>query len=125
MGPADAALSLLTDASARDKHVGKALSEEKKLQGLLRGEGAFSEACVKMGNQSEVRKPADVEGAPSTDAIVRKMAKRALPELQVKRGTRAAKEEAPADDATRRLIRSNFLKAARLRRAPDMPAGTA
>jgi hypothetical protein len=120
MGPADAAFSLLTDVFARDKHVGKAPSEEKKLQGLLRGERG-----VEMGNQPEARKPAHVEGAPSTDAIVRKMARRALPELQVKRGTRAAKEEPSGDDMTRRLIRPNFLKAARLRRAPDVPAGTA
>jgi hypothetical protein len=78
-----------------------------------------------MGNEPEVRKSAVVEDAPSTDAIVRKMAKRALPDLQVKHVTDAAKEEPHGDDTTQRLIRSNFTKAARLRPARDLRTGAA
>ncbi|MGD0999923.1 MAG: hypothetical protein ABSA67_04410 [Candidatus Brocadiia bacterium] len=73
----------------------------------------------------EVRKSLDVEDAPGTDAIVRKMAKRALPDLQGKRVTAAAKEQPRGEDAMQRLIRSNLLKGARVRPARDVPAGAA
>ena len=78
-----------------------------------------------MGDEPEVGKSAAVEDAPNTDAIVRKMAKRALPDLQVRHVTGAAKEEPHGDETTQRLIRSNFPKAARLRSARDLPAGAA
>jgi hypothetical protein len=61
-----------------------------------------------MGNDWEVRKPFSVEDAPGAEAILRKMAKRALKDLEVKHVTNAAR------DTMQRLIRSNFLKAARL-----------
>jgi hypothetical protein len=77
-----------------------------------------------MGNEAEVKKSSPAERALSTDAIVRKMAKRALPDLQAKQAAGAAKEP-PRDDTTQRLIRSNLSKAARLRSARDMPAGAA
>ena len=78
-----------------------------------------------MGNESEVRKSAVVEDAPSTDAIVRKMAKRELPDLQVKHVTGAAKEEPRAEDTTQHLIQLNFQKADRLRQSRDVPTGVA
>jgi hypothetical protein len=78
-----------------------------------------------MGTQPEVRKSLGVEDAPGTDAILRKMAKRALPDLQVKRVSDAAKEEPRAEETMQRLIRSNFLKGARLRPSRDTPTGAA
>ena len=78
-----------------------------------------------MGKEPEVGKSPRADEAPSTEAIVRKMAKRALPELQVKRVTDAAKEEPRGDDTAQRLIRSNLLKGARLRPRRDLPAGAA
>jgi hypothetical protein len=74
-----------------------------------------------MGNEPQVEKSFDVEDAPGADAILRKMAKRALPDLQVKHVTHIAKEEPRDEDTMRRLIRSNFLKAARLRHSRDVP----
>jgi hypothetical protein len=78
-----------------------------------------------MGNEPEVKKSVDAEDAPGADAILRKMAKRALSDLQVKHVTRVAKEEPRGEDTTRRLIQSNFLKAARLRHSRDVPTGAA
>ena len=78
-----------------------------------------------MGNELEVSKPLGIEEAPGADAILRKMAKRALPELQVKHVTDAAKEEPSAEDTTRHLIRLNFQKAGRQRRSRDLSAGAA
>jgi hypothetical protein len=78
-----------------------------------------------MGTEPEVRKPLGVEDAPGTDAILRKMAKRALPDLQAKRATGAAKEEPRAEETMQRLIRSNFPKGARLRPSRDSPTDAA
>jgi hypothetical protein len=76
-----------------------------------------------MGNELEVTKPLGIEEAPGADAILRKMAKRALPDLQVKHVTGAAKEESRVEDTTRQLIRLNFQKSSRLRRSRDLSAG--
>jgi len=78
-----------------------------------------------MGNDPGLRKSFGVEDAPGTDAILRKMAKRALPDLQDKQATGAAKEESRGEDTMQRLIRSNFQKAARLRPSRDVPTGAA
>ncbi len=78
-----------------------------------------------MGNEPEVGKTLAVEDAPGADAILRKMAKRALPDLQVKQMTGAAKETPDGEDPMQRLIRPNFPKAARVRSARDVPAGAA
>jgi hypothetical protein len=78
-----------------------------------------------MGNEQEVKKSFAVEDAPAADAILRKMAKRALPDLQVKHVSSAAKEEPRSEDAARRLIQSNFLKAVRLRHSRDVSADAA
>ena len=59
------------------------------------GEGVSKEAA-QMGNEPEVKESFDVEDAPGADAILRKMAKRALPDLQVKHVTGAAKRSCPA-----------------------------
>jgi hypothetical protein len=78
-----------------------------------------------MGDEPQVEKSFDVEGAPGADAILRKMAKRALSDLQVKHVTRAAEEEPQGEETMRRLIQSNFLKAARLRHSRDVPTSSA
>jgi hypothetical protein len=78
-----------------------------------------------MGNDPEVRKSVAVEDAPGTDAIVRKMAKRALPDLQGKRVAGAAKEQPREEDTMQRLIRSSLPKAARLRPSRDVSSGAA
>lgn len=79
-----------------------------------------------MGNEPKARKSVAVEDAPGTDAIVRKMAKRALPDLQrVKRAAGAADEQPRDEDTMQRLIRSNLLRAARLRQSNDVPTGAA
>jgi hypothetical protein len=78
-----------------------------------------------MGDELEVKKSLGVEDLPGADAILRKMAKRALPDLQVKHVTDAAKEEPRAEDTTRRLIQLNSLKADRLRQSRDVPTGVA
>jgi hypothetical protein len=80
---------------------------------------------MQMGNEPEVRKSLGVEDAPGADAILRKMAKRALPDLQVKHVTAASKEGSPGEDTMQRLIQSNFLKASRLRASHDVPTGAA
>ena len=77
-----------------------------------------------MGNEPEARKSFVVEDAPGTDAILRKMARRALPDLQSKRAPDAANEEPRSEDTMKRLIRSNLLKAARLRPSRDASTGT-
>ena len=87
--------------------------------------GDASEGGVQMGNEPEVRKSFGVEDAPGADAILRKMAKRALPDLQVKHVTGAAKEEPRGEDTMQRLIQPNLLKAARLRPSRDVPTGAA
>ncbi len=79
-----------------------------------------------MGNESKVKRVSAVEDAPGTDAIVRKMAKRALPDLQRARCAAGGADEQPRDEDTmQRLIRSNLLKAAELRPASDVPADAA
>jgi hypothetical protein len=78
-----------------------------------------------MGTDAKVRKSPGVEDAPDTAAIVRKMAKRALPDLQIKRASGVAKEEPLAEETMQRLIRSNLLKGARARPSRDAPAGAA
>ncbi len=78
-----------------------------------------------MGNEPEVGKMIGVEDAPGADAILRKMAKRALPDLQVKHVTGVAKEEPTGEDTMRRLIRSNFLKATGQHVSDDVPTGAA
>ena len=78
-----------------------------------------------MGNELEVTKSLGVEDAPGADEILRKMAKRALPDLQVKHVTGTAKVGPPGEDTMQRLIQPNFLKAARLRASHDVPTGAA
>ena len=78
-----------------------------------------------MGNVPEVKELFRLDEARGADVILRKMAKRSLPDLQVKHVTDAAKEKSRAEDATRRLIQLNFLKPGRLRHSRDVPTGAA
>ena len=76
-----------------------------------------------MGNESEGKAVFGAEDPAGADALLRKMAKRGLSELQVKQVTDAAKEQLPGEQTLQQLIRMNFLKAARLRQSREMSSG--
>ena len=61
----------------------------------------------------KARKSLGVEETPGVDAILRKMAKREVSELQVSH-IAAVNEKQRDDDTMQRLLQSNFLKAARM-----------
>ena len=78
-----------------------------------------------MRNAAKATESVGVEDVSGADAILRKMAKRGLADLQVRHVSSVASEEPSGEDAMQRLIQSNFLRAARLRRSRDVTGGAA